>query len=190
MPPPHRPTQRPPARYALVLPLLLVLAGCGTAMPSGRPYADYIGGTVVAECAPFARVLSGVRLYGPAADWWWEAEGHYARTPYPAEGSILVLRRTARLPEGHVAVVSRVLSRREILVTQANWVHHRITEDQPVVDVSAANDWSVVRLWWPPAGAMGETAYPAYGFIRPSWPATHQQLIATVPRAIRLFGGS
>ena len=67
----------------------------------------------------------------------------------------LVLRRSGRLPSGHVAVVSEVVSRREIRVTQANWVHHRVTEDQPVVNVSRDGDWTAVRVWWPPSGQMG-----------------------------------
>ena len=58
-----------------------------------------------------------------------------------------VFQRSDRLPSGHVAVVSRVLCSRQIPVTQANWVHHRISEDQPVIDISAANDWSTVRVW-------------------------------------------
>jgi surface antigen len=59
----------------------------------------------------------------------------------------MVLSRSQRLPSGHVAVVSRVLSRRQIMVTQANWVHHRVTQDQPVTDMSDHGDWSVVRVW-------------------------------------------
>lgn len=169
---------------------LLALAACGGGPSSGRGYTGYVGGRVAAECAPFARALSGVRLYGAAADWWPEAQGRYRRTSRPSPGSVLVLRRSFRLPDGHVAVVSRVLSRREILVTQANWVRHRVTEDQPVIDISPDNDWTLVRLWWPPAGTMGIAAYPADGFIQPAWPATHRQIVAAVPRTIRLFGGS
>jgi hypothetical protein len=99
---------------------------------------------------------------------------------------VLVLRRSGRLPSGHVAVVSQVIGRREILVTQANWVHHRVSEDQPVIDVSAGNDWSLVRIWWPPAGQMGTREYAAFGFIRPNRPSSHDQLAAETPRAIRL----
>jgi surface antigen len=177
-----------------VVPFLLLgmlgLSACASRAPSGSPYlGGYVGGTVTAECAPFARALSGVRLAGEAADWWWEADGRYTRQTRPEEGSVLVLRRSDRLPSGHVAVVSQVLSARQILVTQANWVHHRVTEDQPVIDVSPRNDWSVVRVWWPPADAMGVTDYPAYGFIRPDRPVTHQQLTASVQRAIRIVGG-
>jgi len=130
-----------------------------------------------------------VRLNGEAADWWWEADGRYARQSAPEEGSVLVLRRSDRLPSGHVAVVSQVVSARQILVTQANWVHHRVTEDQPVIDISPRNDWSLVRVWWPPAGGIGVTDYPAYGFIRPERPVTRQQLTAAVSRAIRDSGG-
>jgi len=178
----------------LLAPFLLIfmlgLAACGSRAPSGGPYAgSYVGGTVAAECAPFARALSGVWLNGEAADWWWEADGRYARQSAPEEGSVLVLRRSDRLPSGHVAVVSQVVSARQILVTQANWVHHRVTEDQPVIDVSPRNDWSLVRVWWPPAGAIGATDYPAYGFIRPEHPVTRQQLTAAVSRAIRDSGG-
>jgi hypothetical protein len=171
-----------------VLPLLLLLGVSACASGGGTGYArvgDYVGGTVAVECAPFARALSGVRLRGAAADWWWEAQGLYSRSYAPAVGSVLVLQRTGRLPSGHVAVVSRVVSRRQILVTQANWVHHRVTEDQPVIDVSPGGDWSMVRVWWPPSSQMGVSEYPAFGFIRASRPASHEALAAATPGAIR-----
>ncbi len=167
--------------------LLLALAACGSRGPGeGAHVGDYVGGSVSVECAPFARALSGVRLWGEAADWWWQADGRYARDDVPSVGSVLVFRRSGRLPSGHVAVVSRILGRRQILVTQANWVHHRVSEDQPVIDISSANDWSQVRVWWPPSGQMGVSDYPVYGFIRSDRPTTHDQLIAATPRAIRL----
>ena len=162
--------------------LLLTLAACGSSGPDG----NYVGGAVAVECAPFARALSGVRLSGDAADWWYEADGQYTRSQAPEVGSVLVLRRSGRLPSGHVAVVSQVLGQREILVTQANWVHHRVSEDQPVIDVSADNDWSLVRMWWPPTAQMGVSGYAAFGFILSDRPSSHDQLIAATPRAIRL----
>jgi surface antigen len=70
------------------------------------------------ECAPFARALSGVDLYGPAGDWWQKASGRYARSSRPAVGAVLAFRRTSRLPDGHAAVVSRVVSGRTIFVTR------------------------------------------------------------------------
>jgi hypothetical protein len=164
-----------------LVPLLcLALAACGGGAP--RPPE---GRSAAVECAPFARALTGVALSGAAADWWQQARGRYARSQRPEAGSLLVLRRSARLPSGHVAVVSQVVSRRQILVTQANWVHHRVTEDQPVIDISEDGDWSMVRVWWPPSGQMGTSAYPAFGFIRPARPAGHDRIAAAVPSAIR-----
>ncbi|HVY15057.1 MAG TPA: CHAP domain-containing protein [Rhodopila sp.] len=162
------------------LPLLLSLAACGSGGGAN------LGQRAQIECAPFARALTGVSLTGDAADWWLQARGLYDRSDTPAVGSILVLRRSRRLPEGHVAVVSEVLSARQITVTQANWVHGRVTQDQLVEDVSGAGDWSLVRVWWPPAGQMGVTDYPTFGFIRPDRPAGHDRLIAMTPAAIRL----
>jgi len=170
----------------LILLTALVLAACGSRGHTGAQAGDYVGGSVAVECAPFARALSGVQLWGPAADWWYQAEGRYARSDSPSVGGVLVLERSSRLPSGHVAVVSQVLGQREILVTQANWVRHRVTQDQPVIDVSAANDWSTVRVWWPPSSGMGVADYAAHGFIRADRPATHDQLAAATPRAIRI----
>lgn len=165
------------------LPLLcVVLAACG-----GGRRGDYVAAPV--ECAPFARALTGVALSGSGADWWWQAEGRYRRMRQPEVGSVLVFRRSRRLPSGHVAVVSRVLSRRQIMVTQANWVHHQVTKDQPVIDVSEAGDWSAVRVWWPPSGQMGLSDYATFGFIRPDRPIGHDQLIAATPTAIRIAEG-
>ncbi len=166
-------------RFALSPMLCLTLAACGG--------GTHPGGTRAAvECAPFARALTGVSLQGDAADWWPQAGGRYARTSTPEVGSLLVFRRSGRLPSGHVAVVSRVLSRREILVTQANWVHHLVTADQPVRDVSHRGDWSLVRVWWPPSDAIGQTDYATFGFIRPEHPIGHDSIVAATPGAVRM----
>jgi hypothetical protein len=170
------------APVCLVL-VCLALTACGGG--SARP-RDSVGRPAAVECAPFARALTGVALSGSAADWWREAQGRYARTQTPATGSVLVFHRSDRLPYGHVSVVTRVVSRRQILVTQANWVHHVVTQDQPVIDVSEAGDWSVVRVWWPPSGQMGGSVYATFGFIRPERPEGHDQLIAGTPAAIRV----
>jgi surface antigen len=169
-----------------VLALLLLLAACGSSSSGPDRVGGYVGGSVPLECAPFARALSGVKLYGPAGDWWWKAQGKYARAYAPEVGSVLVFAKTARLRDGHAAVVSKVISGRQILVTQANWVHHRVTEDQPVVDISRAGDWSEVRVWWPPSGQMGVTEYKAMGFIASSRSASHEMLAARTPGAIQI----
>jgi hypothetical protein len=85
-----------------------------------------------------------------------------------------------------VAVVAKVVSGREILVTQANWERGRVTADQPVVDVSPHNDWTSVRVWWPGTRQMGSAAYPTHGFIRPPRRTTPEQIAAEAPRAVRV----
>lgn len=168
----------------------LSLAACAsseptaTSAPSALP--STLGGGYGIECVPFARALSGVRLSGNAADWWWKADGFYARSSTPEVGAVLVFDRSARLARGHLAVVSAQLSEREIWVTHANWVRDTIAANQPVIDVSAANDWTLVRVWWPPTGQLGVTAYPTEGFILPDQPISPDQLTAAVPRAIEL----
>lgn len=144
------------------MPLLaaLLLSACGG--------GSRVAGTSSAlECVPFARQASGIQLHGEAYAWWDTAAGRYRRGARPVPGGVLVFRRSARLPHGHVSVVSRVVSSREITVTQANWVRRRITREDPVIDVSVRNDWSAVRVWWAPSGAMGQTVYPSYGFVLP-----------------------
>src|ERR1700682_4513353 len=101
----------------LLLGLLALLSACaGWGAGVGRSSA-HAGLT----CAPFARELSGIALYGDAADWWEGAQGRYGRDDAPSIGSVLVFRRGSRLPSGHVSVVSRVLAARQIQVMQANW---------------------------------------------------------------------
>jgi surface antigen len=119
---------------------------------------------------PYARARSGLELRGDAWEWWEAAEmGRLERGRQPRRGSVLVLMRTSRLPQGHVAVVSRLDSAREIRVDHANWASGaakgREARDQPVLDVSPGNDWSLVRVWYPRVGDYGATSYPSYGFI-------------------------
>ena len=92
----------------------------------------------------------------------------------------------AGCPSGHVSVVSRLLGPRQLLVTQANWVPGELDEDQLVVDVSERNDWTEVRVWWPPIGQLGAHAYPAYGFIQPPVPETRDELTKTARTAANI----
>ena len=152
----------------LLLGVLLALAACGTTRPPS-PVAPGAGGEL--SCVPYARSRSGIPLQGDAWQWWEAASGRYDRGRAPQPGSVLVLMRTSRLPQGHVAVVSGMVSAREIRVDHANWASGsakgRVARDQPVLDVSAGNDWSVVRVWYPRVNGYGATAFPAYGFIHP-----------------------
>lgn len=168
-----------PIRHACCLLLLAALAGCAGAGGSGSGDARYAG----ISCAPFARALTGVQLHGAAGSWWAQADGRYARVHTPQTGAILVLRAGGRLPSGHVSVVSRVRDARSIEVIQANWVPGELERDQPVIDVSPDNDWTLVRVWYPPIRAMGSHAYPAYGFILPPRPESHEALDASAAGA-------
>jgi hypothetical protein len=155
---------------------LLALAGgalsaCGSTrgpVPAGHGYeaADNYQ-----SCVPYARARSGLDLRGDGWQWWDAALGRYDRGPEPRPGAVLVFQRTTRLRDGHVAVVSRVLGPREIRVDHANWasggLKGRVARDQAVIDVSARNDWTEVRVWYPPAAVVGNTVFPAYGFILP-----------------------
>ncbi len=174
-----------PTRVAFVLLAGLVSACAGG---SHAPTASTGGGVSYPgiACAPFARELSGIALYGDAASWWDQAEGRYAKADRPQLGSALVFRRESRLPSGHVSVVSRLLGPRQIQVTQANWVAGQLNEDQLVVDVSERNDWTEVRVWWPPIDQLGSHGYPTYGFIRPLVPATREEIVRATPTAAQL----
>lgn len=136
--------------------------------PATIPPARIIATAAPLECVPYARRVSNVSIRGNAWTWWRSAAGRYGRDSKPAVGSILVLKRTSRLRYGHVAVVSRVLNSREILVDHANWLNRgQIHKNLPVRDVSPNHDWSVVRVWYAPGNTLGKGMYPAYGFIHP-----------------------
>ena len=120
------------------------------------------------QCVPYARQLSRVEIRGDAWTWWNQAEGRYQRGHRPAVGSVLVLRRKGR-SRGHLAVVTRIVSDREVVASHANWLNRgQIHVDTPIRDVSPKNDWSAVRVWYTPGRVLGKSVYPAYGFIYPS----------------------
>ena len=57
-------------------------------------------------------------------------------------------------------MVSEVVDARTIKVTHANWSpingsRGQVEEDVEVVDVSEANDWSEVRVWYAPLADIG-----------------------------------
>jgi len=140
--------------------LVLALAGCaGTPANFGTP--------THLTCVPYAREVSGIQLSGDAWQWWDEAAGRYPRSHVPQPGAVLVFAPHGSMASGHLAVVTSILDARRIEVTQSNWLPYRIEHDQPVIDVSAANDWSAVRVWYEPVRAIGATVYPTYGFILP-----------------------
>ena len=120
------------------------------------------------QCVPFARDASGIQIFGDAATWWTQAAGRYPRSNSPAPGSVFVMRGYRDAARGHVAVVTAILSPRMIRVSQANWLNRgEVTVGVPVLDVSPANDWTEVRVWYIPNAEWGARVYEADGFIHP-----------------------
>jgi hypothetical protein len=116
-------------------------------------------------CVEYARALTGMNIFGDAKFWWDRARNLYARATVPAEHTVMVFTPSSRLKKGHVAVVSAIISKREIRVEQANWQNHgEIDHAMPVMDVSARNDWSQVRVWDMRSKAFGRV-YAVSGFI-------------------------
>ncbi len=140
------------ARFALVV-------SCGLMMAT--PAAAQFW-----QCAPYAREISGIDIHGNANTWWSQAAGHYDRGHSPKVGAVLSFQSTGRMRVGHVAMVSQVVSDREVLLTHANWSRPgAIERNVRAIDVSAAGDWSEVKVWYAPTGGLGTSAYPTNGFI-------------------------
>lgn len=127
------------------------------------------------QCVPFARALTGVEIRGDAHSWWDQAEGRYERGSRPKVGAVMTFIPYGNMRLGHVAAVRRIIDKRTLMISHANWstidgVRGHIEEDVRVVDVSEGNDWSRVRVWYTPNGALGTTEWPLHGFIYPDRP--------------------
>jgi hypothetical protein len=131
------------------------------------------------QCAAYAREHSSVDIHGDAYTWWEQAGGIYARSSEPVEGSVMVLKNYAGKHRAHVAIVRRMASSREIRIDHANWLNDgAIYVNDPVLDVSAANDWSQVKVWNIRSGSWGTRVYAVQGFIGPA-PADSNPLVAS-----------
>jgi hypothetical protein len=112
-----------------------------------------------------------VDIHGDAYTWWDKADGVYARSLDPVEGSIMVLKNYAGKHHAHVAIVRRMLSPREIRIDHANWLNDgAIYVNDPVLDVSPDNDWTEVKVWNIRSGTWGTRVYAVQGFIGPGAP--------------------
>jgi hypothetical protein len=117
-------------------------------------------------CVEYARARSGLAVFGDAKFWWTHAKDLYARVSDPVQNAVIVFAASKRLRLGHVAVVTNIISKREIRVDQANWQNHgEIDHSTPVLDVSSRNDWSQVRVWDMKSNGFGAHVYPISGFI-------------------------
>ena len=166
-------------QLAAVAALSLTAAACASGPPpgfegtiaSGRSFA---GGAHIEyptrplQCVPFARRLSGIPIHGDAWTWWRQAADRYERGYAPEPGAVLVLNGYAGPHRAHLAVVRAIVSSREIRIDHANWLDNgNIHLDDPVMDVSADNDWSEVRVFNLQTRAWGGHTYHVRGFIGP-----------------------
>jgi len=122
------------------------------------------------QCVPFARLMSGIQIFGDAHTWWQQAAGRYQTGFTPKAGAVLCFKPTGHMRLGHVAVVSQVLTDRIIQITHANWsiidgARGQVEQNVTVIDVSPGGDWSQVKVWYDPSRNLGATTYPTYGFI-------------------------
>ena len=134
------------------------------------------------SCVPYARSVTGMAVSGNAWQWWNSSAGSYERGARPEAGSVLNFRATGRMRLGHVAVVSRVVNKREIEIDHANWAGGGISRGVAVIDVSEANDWTAVRVGLGGTGNFG-SVYPTYGFIYNR--ADHGVMIANAPDRVQ-----
>jgi hypothetical protein len=133
------------------------------------------------QCVPYARRVTGIQIYGDAHTWWGQAEGRYARGFRPKVGAVMALRPSGGSTLGHVAAVSRIVDARTILIRHSNWSlingrRGQIEDNVKVIDVSAENDWSSVRVWYAPLQALGGSHWPVQGFIYPAKPKKGEKL--------------
>ena len=122
------------------------------------------------QCVPFARLISGIQIFGDAWTWWTQAANKYETGFQPRAGAVLCFKPTQRMRLGHVAVVSQVLTDRVVQITHANWSpiegsRGKVEKDVTVIDVSAGGDWSQVKVWYDPSRDLGGSTYSTHGFI-------------------------
>jgi hypothetical protein len=84
----------------------------------------------------------------------------------------MVFAKSGRLRSGHLAIVTRQIDRRTVVVDHANWSpvggrRGTVEREVRIVDVSLENDWSKVRVWYGPVSDIGQTVYALRGFVYP-----------------------
>jgi hypothetical protein len=168
------------ARFAAAAACALSLAACASTPddfsygPRSRQTATVTSHTGVSDpnqpmqCVPYARAHSGVSIFGDAYTWWAKSDGQYVHRSEPKLRSVMMLTGYAGPNRAHLAVVSSIVSQREIRVDHANWSNDgAVYIDDPVMDVSPDNDWSEVRIWNIRNKSWGTKTYIVRGFIGP-----------------------
>jgi hypothetical protein len=146
------------------------LGGCaGETAESRSPVVTLSDASARIDDVAYVKSVTGMAIPGEAWSWWDGSNGRYARGHSPVPSAVLVFCQQQNLPAGHLAIVTKVLSSREVRISHADWAstwatRGRITGNVPVLDVSRANDWTQVRLWYSNSGTVDEV-YDAYGFV-------------------------
>lgn len=138
-------------------------------MAAAQSHGELYRTSKAEQCVPFARRVSGIEIYGDAHTWWKRAKPHYQCGNIPAIGAVLSMPSTKKLPNGHVAVVKRIVDSRTIEVAHSNWGDSRssrkiVYNNMRVRDISTHNDWSRVKFWNYDINSYG-LPYAANGFI-------------------------
>ena len=181
--------------WTALVTVALALTGASAALAS--PSDDFsIEGDAASDlpylqCVPYARQVSGIRIFGDAHTWWDQAAGRYARGRRPKVGAVMSFLPYGNMRLGHVAAVSRVLDSRTVLLRHANWSliggrRGQIEDNVKVIDVSPANDWSEVRVWYAPIQAIGGSVWPVQGFIYSGKPP---KIVPRIDKARLAYGG-
>ncbi len=156
-------------------------AKAAPARPGGRAAARPARATPAVygrlSCVPYVRMVTGMQIRGDARHWWHQANGLYARGGRPQVGAVMAFRASGSMRRGHVAVVSRVLGPRHVLIDHSNWAgpgirRGTVMRNVHVIDASARNDWSSVQVQVGHDPSKFGRTYPLYGFIynRPDTP--------------------
>jgi surface antigen len=172
------------------LALLAVPAGARVALEADDRATVTGGGSAslppYLQCVPYARAVSGIKIFGDAHTWWGQAAGKYARGQEPRVGAVMAFKPSGNSRLGHVAAVSRIVDERTILIRHSNWSpingrRGQIEDNVRVIDVSPAGDWSAVRVWYAPIQSLGSGHWPIHGFIYPGKPGKAEKLDGRQP---------
>ncbi len=175
------------APIKLAATCLLLLAASAAEARNTFVTPDSGGGSrSILQCVPYAREVSGIRLFGDAHTWWGQAAGLYDRGNVPKVGAVMAMQPHRNSTLGHVAMVSGIIDSRTILLRHANWSQPGLVEDNvKAVDVSERNDWSQVRIWYGPTRSLGTNRWPLYGFIYNDRSGERQGMPRSVERGQR-----
>ena len=123
-------------------------------------------------CVVYARLRSGLAVFGDAKLWWARAKNLYEEFAEPAVNAVMVFSGSKRIRRGHVAVVTKIVSPREVIGAHANGQNRgEIDDNTAVLDCSSKKDWSAVRVWDIPSKQWGARVYKLSGFIAGNAPA-------------------